>query len=88
MISRLTVSSSAGLLLAANKVRLASPSLLMVKRPWSDEPINFYKVQVHGFRRETPVDAKSLVFRVTTVIPCTSAVAAIRPSRTGRGSGT
>lgn len=47
-----------------------------------------YKAQVQGFRRETPVDVKSLVLRVTTVIPCTSAVAAIRPSRTGSGSGT
>lgn len=42
----------------------------------------------HGFRTSTPVGSKSATLRVTTVMPCTSAVAAMRPSRTGRGSGT
>ena len=36
----------------------------------------------------TPVGAKSATLRVTTVMPCTSAVAAMSPSRRGRGSGT
>jgi len=31
---------------------------------------------------------KSFKFRVTMVMPCTKAVAAIRPSRTGLGLGT
>jgi sialidase-1 len=36
----------------------------------------------------TPVGSKSITFRVATVIPCTSAVAAISASLMGRGSGT
>ena len=42
----------------------------------------------HGLRTATPVGSKSATLRVTTDMPCTSAVAAIRASRTGRGSGT
>jgi tRNA (guanine37-N1)-methyltransferase len=41
----------------------------------------------HGLRRGTPVFSKSLVSRVTTVIPCTRAVAAMRASWSERGSG-
>jgi len=41
-----------------------------------------------GLNISTPVGSKSATFRVTTVIPCTSAVAAISASRCGRGSGT
>jgi len=37
-----------------------------------------------GLSRLTPVGTKSATLRVTTVIPWTSAVAAIRASRTGR----
>ena len=36
----------------------------------------------------TPVDLKSATLPVTTVMPCTMAVAAIRASRSARGSGT
>lgn len=39
-----------------------------------------------GFTRSTPVRAKSAMLRVTSVIPWTSAVAAINPSTTGTGS--
>ncbi len=42
----------------------------------------------HGFNSATPVASKSAVFRVTTVMPCTRAVAAIKASRSGRGLGT
>jgi hypothetical protein len=42
----------------------------------------------HGFKSGTPVGAKSATFRVTTVIPCARAVAAMNASRSGRGSGT
>ncbi|KAF0101290.1 MAG: hypothetical protein FD187_2921 [bacterium] len=41
-----------------------------------------------GFSTATPVGSKSSTFRVTTVMPCTRAVAAIRASRSARGSGT
>ena len=41
-----------------------------------------------GFRSMTPVGLKATKLRVTTVMPWTSAVAAINPSRIGRGSGT
>ena len=41
----------------------------------------------NGFRQGAPVGAMWCTFRVTTVIPCTSAVAARRPSMSGRGSG-
>ncbi len=37
-----------------------------------------------GFNGETPVDAKSATFRVTTVMPNTSAVWAISTSRLAR----
>src|SRR6185312_7068151 len=42
----------------------------------------------HGLSNFTPIDAKSLALRVTTVIPCTRAVAAMRASRSALGSGT
>lgn len=42
----------------------------------------------HGLNNATPIGSKSAVLRVTTVNPCTSAVAAISASRSGRGSGT
>lgn len=38
-----------------------------------------------GLKRSSPVRAKSLMLRVTTVMPCTRAVAAISASITGRG---
>ena len=38
----------------------------------------------NGFRTSAPVEAKSRALRVTTVNPCTSAVAASRPSTAGR----
>ena len=41
-----------------------------------------------GLMRGTPVGSKSVTLRVTTVIPWTSAVAAMSASRKGRGSGT
>ena len=43
---------------------------------------------IHGLRIRAPVGSKSATFRITLVMPCTSAVAAISPSRIGRGSGT
>ena len=42
----------------------------------------------HGLSTATPVGSKSATLRVTTVKPCTIAVAAIRASRSARGSGT
>lgn len=42
----------------------------------------------HGSSQSTPIGTKSAAFRVTTVSPCTSAVAAINASCAGRGSGT
>ncbi len=42
----------------------------------------------HGLNRRTPVCTKSAMFRVTTVMPWTSAVAAIRASRSERRPGT
>lgn len=45
-------------------------------------------VQSHGFTMATPVAAKSATLRVTTVMPCTSAVAAMSASRSDRRSGT
>jgi hypothetical protein len=41
-----------------------------------------------GSRTSTPIGSKSATLRVTTRSPCTSAVPAISPSCTGRGSGT
>ena len=41
-----------------------------------------------GLRMSTPVPSKSDTFRVTSVMPWTSAVPPMSPSRTGRGSGT
>ena len=43
---------------------------------------------IHGLNVTTPVRSKSRTLRVTTVIPCTNAVAAINASRSDRGSGT
>jgi len=43
---------------------------------------------VHGLIRRTPVGAKSATFLVAIVIPCESAVAAIKASRSERGFGT
>lgn len=34
-----------------------------------------------GLSKATPIGSKSVTLRVTSVMPCTSAVAAIRPSR-------
>ena len=45
-------------------------------------------VQFQGLSSAAPVAEKSASLRVTTVSPCTSAVAAISPSRSGLGSGT
>lgn len=42
----------------------------------------------HGFSVTTPVAAKSATLRVTTVKPCTSAVAAMKASRSDLRSGT
>src|SRR5690606_7864456 len=42
----------------------------------------------HGLRRRTSVVLKSLILRVTTVRPCTCAVAAINASRLEQGLGT
>ena len=42
----------------------------------------------HGLMSATPVASKSERLRVTTVSPCTSAVAAMYLSRSGLGSGT
>ncbi len=42
----------------------------------------------HGLMRVTPVALKSATLRVTTVMPCTRAVAAISASRSPRLSGT
>ena len=47
----------------------------LAARPW---PKGY---SFHGFRSGTPVVSKSTTLRVTTVKPCTSAVAAISPSR-------
>ena len=49
----------------------------------------FAAVQIdkNGLIKVTPVFSKSLVFRVTTVKPLTNAVAAIKASRSERGSG-
>ena len=56
--------------------------------PWSGtyHPL---LIQVQGLRRSTPENrSKSRVLRVTTVIPCSFAVAAMSASRNGAGSGT
>lgn len=42
----------------------------------------------HGLMIATPVRSKSATLRVTTVMPCTRAVAAIRASRSAHGLGT
>ena len=39
----------------------------------------------HGFTSGTPIGAKSARLRVTIVMPCTNAVAAMKASRSGRG---
>lgn len=44
--------------------------------------------QSHGFSNLSPADPKSKTFLVTTVIPCTNAVAAINPSLIGPRFGT
>lgn len=47
-----------------------------------------YRRASHGFKSGTPVASKSATLRIATVMPGTSAVAAINASRSALGSGT
>ena len=49
----------------------------------SREAVQAYSAK--GLRTWTPASSKSLTLRVTTVMPCTRAVAAMSASITGRG---
>jgi hypothetical protein len=60
---------------------------LALSRPYIDERGEAFQ-DFQGFSIATPVPAKSASFRVATVMRCTNAVAAIKPSRIGRGFGT
>src|SRR5690606_17364679 len=52
------------------------------------EPVGSYGDGSYGLMIVTPVGLKSATLRVITVMPCTSAVAAMSASRSPRSSGT
>lgn len=61
-------------------------SCSLVGRPLTENEIR--QPDSHGLMMSGPIGAKSETLRVTMVIPCTKALAAMNASRSGRGSGT
>ncbi len=73
--------------LAGECSRMSECSTLFCKRGDRQQGHLHASGASHGFIKATPIGSKSATLRVTTVIPCVRAVAAISASSSGRGSG-